>query len=109
MPLTLRRRPRLLIVGEVQGQPTRSVQNDHLVSPGGQGRRDAGADGTGAADDHGHAADGLGHAPAADEIVACAARWDASSPAIRPNTMASVRPPPCSIRCPQARLTAPAA
>ncbi len=33
MPLTLRRRPHLLIVGEVHGQATRSVQNNHLVSP----------------------------------------------------------------------------
>jgi hypothetical protein len=33
----------------------------------------------------------------------------ACSPAMRPNTIASVRPPPCSIRCPQTRLTAPAA
>ena len=33
MPLTLHRRPHLLIVGEVHGQATRSVQNNHLVSP----------------------------------------------------------------------------
>ena len=92
----LSRRPDLPLVGEVHGRVAGPVQDDHLVPRGGQGLRDAGADGAGAAGDRGHARAGPGHASAA-----CA-------PAIRPNTMASVSPPPCSIRCPQARLTAPA-
>jgi hypothetical protein len=96
----LRRRPDLLLVGEVHGNVARSVQDEDLVARCGQGRRDATADGPGAAGDHRHPADRRGHAPA---------RHAASVPAIRPNTMASVSPPPCSIRCPQTWLTAPAA
>jgi hypothetical protein len=41
----LRRRPDLLLVGEVYGNVARSVQDENLVARGGQGRRDATADG----------------------------------------------------------------
>jgi hypothetical protein len=105
----LRGRPDLPLVGEVHGNVARSVHDDDLMVRGGQGRRDAAADGPGPAGDDGHAPNGPGHALAADEVAASAARRAASVPAIRPNTMASVSPPPCSMRCPQVRLTAPAA
>jgi len=47
----LRRRPDLLLVGEVGRNIARSVDDDDMVVRCGQGRRDAAADGAGAAGD----------------------------------------------------------
>jgi hypothetical protein len=60
------------------------------VARGGQGRHDAGADSTGTAGDHGHTPNGLGHASATVEVVACAPPKISSATACQAGSLVSI-------------------